>query len=176
MGLDWHILNTFCITDFHSREFSWDIIASEICQSSYSQPPCWFPLGMGLYLKIQQNVPLLFVKFIPNYPITTEWQEYQHTFCSMKLIKGFKHFFIFHSALYKKETKRCCKIVCVCRWVPRHGTSIYFLTYMQKGIICDPYIVMLHFITLRILWPNVSEWEINSELWFWIDLYKNWRN
>ena len=33
----------------------------------------------GAVLENTTNVPELFVKFIPQYQITTEWQEYQHT-------------------------------------------------------------------------------------------------
>ena len=41
------------------RGFSCDVISSQFCKSSYSRLPCWFPLYMEQYWKIQQNVPLL---------------------------------------------------------------------------------------------------------------------
>ena len=56
------------------RRFLCDVISSQFCKSSYSRPPCWFPFSMKGYWKIQQNVPLLYL--IPQYQITTEWQEY----------------------------------------------------------------------------------------------------
>ena len=45
------------------RGFSCDVISSQFCKSSYSQLPCWFPLSIARYRKIQQNVPLLFCLF-----------------------------------------------------------------------------------------------------------------
>ena len=59
-----------------NRGFSCDVISSQFCKSSYSRPPCWFPLYMEVYWKIQQNLLLLFIKFIPQYQTTSEWQEY----------------------------------------------------------------------------------------------------
>ena len=45
----------------HNRGFSCDVISSQFCKPSYSQPPCWFPLSMAWYRKTQQNVALLFI-------------------------------------------------------------------------------------------------------------------
>ena len=45
----------------YNRGFSCDVITCQFCKSSYSWPPCGFPLSMARYRKIQQNVPLLFI-------------------------------------------------------------------------------------------------------------------
>ena len=75
----------------------------------------------GSYWQTQQNVLLRFIYFTPQYQITTEWQEYQHTHLSTWNLKSFhevnrksKRFCCFSSiytAAYKKKTKGRGKIV-----------------------------------------------------------------
>ena len=45
------------------------VITNKFCKSSYLHPPCWFSVHMRQYWEKQQNVPLLFIYFIP-YHIT----------------------------------------------------------------------------------------------------------
>ena len=45
----------------YNRGLSCDVISSQFCKSSYLHPPCWFPLSMAQYGKIQQTVLLLFI-------------------------------------------------------------------------------------------------------------------
>ena len=50
------------ITNWYAyRGFSCDVISSQFCKSSYSRPPCWFPVTTVRYWKTQPNVPELLI-------------------------------------------------------------------------------------------------------------------
>ena len=51
----------FDSAEINFRGLICDVISSQFCKSSYLWPPCWFPLYMARYWKIQQIVPLLFI-------------------------------------------------------------------------------------------------------------------
>ena len=60
----------------HSGGFSCDVISSQFLQVIILVTAMLVSSCMEQYWKIQQNVPLLFILFIPQYQITTKWQEY----------------------------------------------------------------------------------------------------
>ena len=103
------------------RGFSYEVISSQFCKSSYSQPPCWFPFawpGIVKYMKMSQY--FLFSSYHNTKLRLSEKNIKTHTLCwnfksCYEVNQKQQHvllFFFLYPAM-QKETKERVKIVCV---------------------------------------------------------------
>ena len=108
-----------------NRGFSCDIISSKFCKSSYSRPPCWFPVCMRRHWEKQQNIPyLIFSAYLPNYNWVARILAHTHTWWKLQLFpwstSKVQAFFVvcLHTALRKRKP-RDVAASCACKCVPR---------------------------------------------------------
>ena len=118
------------------RGFSCEVISNKFCKSSYSRPPCWFPLRTGRHWKTQQNIPFYLVHTtLPNYNWVTRISISIHTQLKFQILPWSKlkvqAFFLFvflHTTLYNKERRDVAKS-CANRCITRRANPLWKLTF-----------------------------------------------
>ena len=144
-----------------TRGFSCDFISSQFCKSSYSRPPCWFPLYMERYRKIQQN--FLFSSYHNTKLQQNDKNISTHTLLEFQVflwskLKVQAFFVVF---LYTTSYKKSCAYGCV----PRRANPLPCPLYSKRRKIKVLSLVDINNNTLRVFTKVRSQSENKKLSW-----------